>query len=91
MEHLHGDTNIIEKTTNSHRYTRQMERCNARFLKLSPASLKYATPNTDEIAIQPKKGRGRPKKTTTMNDGSTLAIAPQTQQPKRGRRRPKKH
>uniref|UniRef100_A0A0K0G3G2 RNA-directed DNA polymerase n=1 Tax=Strongyloides venezuelensis TaxID=75913 RepID=A0A0K0G3G2_STRVS len=79
MEHLHGDTYLIGKVTNSHRYTGHTERCNARFLKLAPVVLQNTLGN---------KLHNNPD-ISHQNTPSTLDLR-QTQSIKKGRGRPKK-
>uniref|UniRef100_A0A0N5CFS4 Integrase catalytic domain-containing protein n=1 Tax=Strongyloides papillosus TaxID=174720 RepID=A0A0N5CFS4_STREA len=105
LEHLHGDTYLIGMVTRSNRKTGQIERCNARFLKLAPLAIQHTLNdeshildndnhhNTRVISFPQetiiKKGRGRPRKVLPTNNET-----PNTDeiiiQPKKGRGRPKK-
>uniref|UniRef100_A0A0N5BTN1 RNA-directed DNA polymerase n=1 Tax=Strongyloides papillosus TaxID=174720 RepID=A0A0N5BTN1_STREA len=80
MEHLHGDTYLIGKiTTNSHRYTGQMERCNARFLKLAPAVIQNTLRN--DLQNTPASSHENKQSESTISQPTVI---------KKGRGRPKK-
>uniref|UniRef100_A0A0K0FT16 RNA-directed DNA polymerase n=1 Tax=Strongyloides venezuelensis TaxID=75913 RepID=A0A0K0FT16_STRVS len=106
MEHLHGDTYLIGKITQSHRQTGQIERCNARFLKLAPAALQTTlrnellnTPNNEHPSTQSEIpvthttiiNRGRGRPRKVLPDNNKHSITDEMKiQPKKGRGRPRK-
>uniref|UniRef100_A0A0K0F525 Uncharacterized protein n=1 Tax=Strongyloides venezuelensis TaxID=75913 RepID=A0A0K0F525_STRVS len=106
MERLHEDIYLIGKFTQSYGQTGQMERCNARFLKLAPAALQTTlrnellnTPNNEHPSTQSEIlttqtttiKRGRGRPRKVLPDNNKHSITDEIKmQPKKDRGRPKK-